>query len=98
MRSGREEPQQRDLGFQLGARSEGRGQYMDKQLQEVEHRALPYPIPSADPARMEFSARTGVLLESEMGADAIVQPDSRTPTGRSSVRFYIAGILGLAFE
>jgi hypothetical protein len=27
----------------------------------------------------------------------IVQPGSRTPTGRSSVRFYIAGILGLAF-
>ena len=26
------------------------------------------------------------------------KPDSRTPTGRNSVKFYIAGILGLAFE
>lgn len=39
-----------------------------------------------------------ILGQGKMRPDLVIQPDSRTPTGRSSVRFSIAGILGLAFE
>jgi hypothetical protein len=33
-------PQHCNLGFQLRLRAEGRSQYVDEQLKEVEHRAL----------------------------------------------------------
>src|ERR1700716_3034159 len=53
-------PQQRDLGFQLRLRPEGRGQNVEEQPKEVEHRALPYLTPPANPAGMEFSVTTTV--------------------------------------
>lgn len=44
--------------------------------------------------RADGTAERGVLLEREMGTEAIVQRDDRTPMGPRSASFFIRGIHG----